>query len=328
MASIRNRKGKFQTRVKRSGYPEQVKTFHRREDAVRWGRQVEFDLDHHNLKFPPNEVKALTLRKLVVKYMKKVLPFKRYPGNEVITLNAFLKNSFVDNRLAIITPETFANYRNKRLVNVKPATFLREIMIISHIYNTARREWGLDISNPIEAIKKPRPDQHRDRTFRPGEREVLLKNADPLLKDLIELSIETALRRSELLNIKKSHIEGFVLSIPQTKTGIPRKIPLTRKALYILNDYELPFPITAVALRHRWDRLCNKVNVIGLTWHDLRHISITNWAARNIPVTKLQMISGHRSLSALNRYVNLKPEDLAEEINSDDFDRSIKAVKK
>ena len=329
MTCIRKRNGRFQARVTRAGYPEQLKTFHKREDAERWSRQVGYDLDNHNLKFPPNEVKALTLKKLILKYMTKVLPFKRYPANERITLNAFLtKNKFVNDRLAVVTPETFSNYRNRRLVNVKPATFLREIMIISHVYNVARKEWGLDISNPIESIKKPRPDQHRDRVFKPGEREVLLNNADPMLKDLIELSIETALRRSELLNIRKSDIEGFVLSVPRTKTGVPRKIPLTRKALYILNNYELPFPITVVALRYRWERLCRRVNVNGLTWHDLRHISITNWASKGIPVVKLQMISGHRSLSALNRYVNLKAEDFAAEINSDDFDRSIKAVKK
>jgi len=182
-ASIRKRKGRFQARVTRAGYPEQLKTFHKREDAERWSRQVGYDLDNHNLKFPPNEVKALTLKKLILKYMTKVLPFKRYPANEKITLNAFLtKNKFVSDQLAVVTPETFSNYRNRRLVNVKPATFLREIMIISHVYNVARKEWGLDISNPIESIKKPRPDQHRDRVFKPGERETLLNNADPLMR--------------------------------------------------------------------------------------------------------------------------------------------------
>jgi hypothetical protein len=35
MTCVRKRKGRFQARVTRAGYPEQLKTFHKREDADR-----------------------------------------------------------------------------------------------------------------------------------------------------------------------------------------------------------------------------------------------------------------------------------------------------
>jgi len=68
------------------------------------------------------------------------------------------------------------------------------------------------------------------------------------------------MRRGEILNIKQEHIKGQTLLIPVTKNGHPRTIPLTKRALYILGNTKLPFPMSANAVRLAWDRLKKKGN--------------------------------------------------------------------
>ncbi len=45
MASIRNRSGKWQARITRQGHSPISKSFLNRQDAERWARQVEADID-------------------------------------------------------------------------------------------------------------------------------------------------------------------------------------------------------------------------------------------------------------------------------------------
>ncbi|MBJ7535079.1 tyrosine-type recombinase/integrase [Rhodomicrobium vannielii ATCC 17100] len=59
---------------------------------------------------------------------------------------------------------------------------------------------------------------------------------NPIILPIILFAIETGMRRSEILAMRWQHIDlrTRVLSIPETKNGHPRKIPLTTKALEIL----------------------------------------------------------------------------------------------
>jgi len=45
MASIRQRMGRWQARVSRKGYPPETNTFDSREDAVKWARALETEMD-------------------------------------------------------------------------------------------------------------------------------------------------------------------------------------------------------------------------------------------------------------------------------------------
>ena len=55
------------------------------------------------------------------------------------------------------------------------------------------------------------------------------------MKFIIELALETGMRRTEIANIKSEHIKGLMLNIPVAKTK-PRTIPITKKAKQLLRD--------------------------------------------------------------------------------------------
>jgi integrase len=72
---------------------------------------------------------------------------------------------------------------------------------------------------------------------------------------MISLALETAMRRGELLTVKAKDINFNLrtLHIPKTKTGYPRTIPLSQKALeslsIITSDSDMLFRVTPNAFR-------------------------------------------------------------------------------
>ena len=59
------------------------------------------------------------------------------------------------------------------LQTLKPATVLMRLQLLSHLFNIARKEWGMEsLSNPLELVRKPQPNNARTRRI------VALKPAD------------------------------------------------------------------------------------------------------------------------------------------------------
>jgi integrase len=124
--------------------------------------------------------------------------------------------------------------------------------ILNSIFNEAIRHGRYDV-NPIRAIHQFREPPGRDRFLSVEEFQLLLaKCKDPELRTAILVLCMTTLRLRELLNRRWSemHLEGPApyVSVPHTKTGVPKKAPLPRVAVealkslpsYGLDDYVFP----------------------------------------------------------------------------------------
>ena len=90
-----------------------------------------------------------------------------------------MRQSFVNKPLIQITAEDFAQYRDKRLESVKPATLLREFCVVQHLYSIANKEWGYNIPNPIKCIQKPTLNNKRERRLTNEEFNSLVKGNYP-----------------------------------------------------------------------------------------------------------------------------------------------------
>ena len=111
-----------------------------------------------------------------------------------------------------------------------------------------------------------------------------------------------------------------MLHIPETKTGHSRAIPLSSKAIGVIEtsrnqQQEHILPITANALRLAWERLCKRCNIRNLRFHDLRHEAISRFFELGLSIPEVQVISGHRDVRMLMRYTHLKPEDVGLKLN-------------
>ena len=315
MASIRRRNNKWQAQVRRRDCPLITQTFRTKESATKWAREEETKIDDGFLVLK-NKCKKYSLRQLINRYINEILPKKRAGFNETIILKAFMREGFVNKPVSHITSEYFAKYRDKRLQKVKPATLLRELCVVQHLYSIANKEWGFNIPNPIKSIQKPKLNNRRERRLTEYEYNFLVKGNYPqqTLRHIIEVAIETAMRRGEILNIKPEHIKGQTLLIPKTKNGHPRTIPLTKRALYILENTQLPFPMSANAVRLAWDRLKKKANIKDLHFHDMRHEAISRFFEKGLSIPEVALISGHKDVRMLFRYTHLKAEDILKKL--------------
>ena len=314
MATLRKRNDKWHVQIRRKDYPSQTKSFTSKKTAEKWIRETENRIDQGYLHQSTAKL-SMTLKELIIRYIADVLVKKRGCLNEAIILRAFMRQSFVNKPLIQITAEDFAQYRDRRLEHVKPATLLRELCIVQHIYSTAKKEWGFDIPNPIKNIQKPKFNNRRERRLTKEEYEFFITdNNNITLRKIIEVAIETAMRRGEILNIKHEHIKGQTLSIPITKNGHSRIIPLTNKAKSILENSNLPFSVSANALGLAWKRLRGRGKIKDLHFHDLRHEAITRFFEKGLSIPEVALISGHRDYKMLFRYTHLKAGDIVKKL--------------
>lgn len=104
------------------------------------------------------------------------------------------------------------------------------------------------LGNPVELVKGQRPKLPAGRTRRlvDDEESRLLdaaKTHGGEIGPIITWAIETAMRRGEIAAMRWEHLDRKhrVLLIPETKTGTPRKVPLSSRAIEALED--LPRPL-------------------------------------------------------------------------------------
>ena len=206
MAYIRRRKGKWQSVVRLVGYPTRTQSFSLKNDAVSWGKQIELDIqrDLHNLK----KMEYPTFQECLERYRDEIIISKRSREMESKLVKYILNEKFVVFRLNKIDSSMIAAYRDRELKYLKSSSVNRRLAIISHMYSIALKEWGYNVNNPVLNIRRPVNPEPRDRRFTEEELHKLLRGnrADPHMKFIIELALETGLRRSEIANIKPEHI--------------------------------------------------------------------------------------------------------------------------
>ena len=318
MASIRKRGGKYHAQIRKSGYPSITQTFSSLSIAKRWATATEADMER-NLYVAPADG---TLGELLDRYEKEISPLHKSHEIEAYRLKT-LKKHLGNQRVATLTSTVIAKYRDGRLKTVSPASLKRELVILSSVLNTAIKEWGFNIDNPVAKVSVPKFNNARDRRLEVGEEEKLL-TATGELRRIIILALETGMRRGEILRIKKSHIDlaRRTLLIPLTKTDTPRTIPLSSRAIATLREQSRAsdnvisieettlFSYTARGLSGAFLRLCKKYELDNLHFHDLRHEATSRLFEKGLNPVEVATITGHKDTRMLMRYTHLRAEDL------------------
>jgi integrase len=326
MASIRKRGDTWQARVRRSGYPDEVKSFLTKADAERWARSIESDMERGQFS-SRSTAEQTTFGDIIRRYMRDVTPGKRGAKEETIRLTATLRHRMTELSMANLTPQSLADYRDERLAICRPNTVIRDLAAISSIINHARREWGIAIQNPVEMIRKPTMPPGRDRVLSPGEEMLLLKQLaptgrrNPLMQPLVIIAIETAMRRSEILEMRWVNVDldRRVVFLPLTKNGHSRHVPLSSRAAATLQSMprdkdERVFPISCAAMEAAFLKAVRRAKLEALHFHDLRHTAASRMSEKLPNVIELAAVTGHRSLQMLKRYCHPRADELARKL--------------
>lgn len=323
MASIRKHGNGWQARIRRAGFPDEIKTFTSKAGAERWARAIEGEMDRG--KFVSRfEAEKTTFGEIIQRYMDNVTPQKRGCLEETIRLKATLRHRIAKLSMANLTPQALAEYRDDRLRTCKASTVIRDLAALSSIINHAKREWGFAIPNPVKMIRKPAMPAGRDRVLTKAEEVRLIEELaptgrrNPIMQPLVIVAIETAMRRGELLGLRWEHVhlDRRVIFLPITKNSQPRYVPLSNRASETLQGLSRSpdgrvFPITVAAMEAAFLKAVRRAALGNLHFHDLRHTGASRMAEKLPNVIELASVTGHTSLQMLKRYYHPKAEDLA-----------------
>jgi len=325
MATVRKRGAyQWQAIVRRKGFPQQSKTFETRKDAEAWARKIEREIETGTWR-DSREAESTTLFECLERYINEVSIHKKGYRQEVHKANVIARHPVSSMFMASIRGADIAKFRDARLKDGKAAsTIQKELALLSHLFNTARREWSMEsISNPVQFVRKPKVDNARNRRLEGDEEQRLLKACSPgfhnsniWLLPLVILAIETAMRKSELLALEWKDIdfEGHVLKSKNKdpKGNAPyRFVPLTPHAMAVLTS--LPrsidgrvFQTTDNAIKLAFPRACNRADIKNLHFHDLRHEATSRLFEQGLSTEEVMSITGHKTYQMLRRYTHLR----------------------
>ncbi len=129
------------------------------------------------------------------------------------------------------------------------------------------------------------------------------------------------MRRGELVSLqwKDIDLDRRIAHLPITKNGKPRSVPLTGRAIHLLNSLPRPrdgrvFPIKHWTIADVFQRACKRCGLIDLPFHDLRHTAASRLATKVPNVIELAAITGHSNLAMLKKYYHITAEELAKKI--------------
>lgn len=326
MASIRQRSGTWQARVTREGYPAEVKSFTTQGEAQRWARQIEGAMDGGGYR-SRCEADKMLLGDALLRYAEEVSPTKRGHLDEVIRVNALKRTKMAAYSMAKLSPAIVAGFRDERLRVVGAGAVIRDLSLLSSVINHARREWGVTVNNPCLLVKKPPTPAGRTRVLSEDEERRLLVAVTPVgrrnpeMLPLVQLALQTAMRRGELLALRWEHVDlnAQTAYLPTSKNGWPRLVPLSSAAVAVLarlcNRPDGPvFSIAPQTTAAAFKRATVRATIKGLRFHDLRHTATSRMADKLPNVIELAAVTGHRSIQMLKRYYHPSAAALAKKL--------------
>jgi integrase len=325
-----------------------TKTFATARSAARWLAEVQVDHDR-GLFVDRSEAERHTLQKIIERYRDEVLgedSEKRGAEKERGHLKVVLEDPVCNIRMASLTSADIAKYRDRmKALDYAPATIVRRLNLIQTIIEHARREWRIHLNtNPAQMVKRPAgADRKRDRVFAPApernvasgrtgclpaksEEERLLAACDNdtnrWLGLIVRFAILSAMRQGEIVGLRWSDIDlekhtavvrGAAGTV--TKNGQVREAPLLPAAIQLLKSIPRSdgrvFPIDQNVLKMRYRRAVTRAGIVGLTFHDLRHIGTSRLAKIYTSPLDLKRVTGHKDLKSLDRYYHTTAEELA-----------------
>jgi len=321
MATYRKRKKRWTAQVRRSGYPSTSKTFSIKRDAEIWAHEIERKMERgEDVSERPSA--TTTLGALLDKYLEMVTPHKKGASVEALRLGKIKRQKISSINIYRLRAVDAARYRDMRLAEVSTATVRKEMLLLNHVIEIARREWGFEIDNPMSLIRKPPEPQGRVRRLETGEEEKLLnalsESRNVWVEPLVRFALETAMRRGELLSLRWDDVDFSrrVIQLQETKNGKSRSVPLSTSAVSVLHrirgcSSERVFPTTIYGIRCVWRAAVQRARIENLRFHDLRHEATSRLFEKGLNMMEVAAITGHRDLRMLQRYTHLRAEDLA-----------------
>ena len=230
-------------------------------------------------------------------YGEKVSPQKKGEVKELVRLNAFLKHDSFPSKLRLseLTTAHLAAWRDSRLKVNSRSSVLRDMTLLSHVLEIARREWQWIAVNPMKDVTRPQEPDHRERVISGREIRRMLRalrwapgqpvrSVSAAVANAFLLALQTGARAGEICGLRWSDVRADHFVVVDGKTG-RREVPAVATTLRTLEamrgfDDELVFGMKPQSLDAMFRKYRERAELSGFTFHDSRHTAATRLAQR------------------------------------------------
>jgi integrase len=146
---------------------------------------------------------------------------------------------------------------------------------------------------------------------------LLLANAEEPLKSMIQIALLTGLRLNSIRTLKWTCVDfnsnTMTLEAIYSKNKRTHVLPISNAVRKILleaklrcrdSEYVLPgaAALAKNTISNLFNRLCKKLGIQGVRFHDLRHTAATRMVESGVNIDKVSKILGHSTLQMTMRY--------------------------
>src|SRR5262249_6944388 len=99
-------------------------------------------------------------------------------------------------------------------------------------------EWNHCRKNPGDGIRRLKEPPGRVRFLSDDERKALLGACSPRLRQIVEISLDSGLRKGELLSLRWENIDlkNRMIRVERSKNGERRDVPMTDRVLKVVQE--------------------------------------------------------------------------------------------
>jgi integrase len=271
-------------------------------------------------------------------FRERFLPFvksrKRSWQTDEVLARHHLLPAFEALRLNRVTrADVLAFHQAAHTKGYAPGTCNRMLVLLKFMYNCAIR-WEIlpATGNPCVGVDPLDDNGARERYLSAPEVQRLFdeldSNRNVQVAQVVRLLLYTGARKREVLDARWEHVDfdRRLLTVPLSKSGKPRHIPLSDAAIELLQGLtridDIPWvffnPKTRkppVSIFYAWDSIRAKVGLKDVRLHDLRHSFASFLVNSGRSLYEVQRLLGHHDPKVTMRYAHLSPGALIEAAN-------------
>lgn len=337
MARIEKRKNKrgisYLATVRRKGFKAVARTFDTKGEAISWAAGIEQDMRDRRYQ-DPRLAMGITLGQAMGRYLQTIstAKAKNTQMREKACAKRLLERIRAKTPLGAIDANIVATYRDERMQEVSVYSVRLELVLLSHLFTKAKKEWGIPVGNPVAEIERPSPPRGRERFLTEDEAIKLLescrKSRNKKLYYYVLALLHTGMRSSEAAGLRWNQVdlEKRIIFLQDTKNKDPRWVPLTKelagelshlKQLTGKQDEHLVFlkedqlksarvkARPGIRFREAFNHAKKRAGLPDIHMHDLRHTAASHLIMSGVDIRTLADILGHRTLQMVQRYTHL-----------------------
>lgn len=279
-------------------------------------RKANYDIaaDKHNY----------TLSQLIAEYKEYCANNYTRPNDFDYVVDKFY--SVVGNKIAEqITLADLEKYRSLRKGKVKNSTINREMGNIKRIFSLAYENKRIRF-NPCLELKKLRIENPNKRFLTREEQEKLLNAANPIMKSMIILALNTGMRVGEILNLKWEHVfmdKGYLVAL-NPKNSKPRKLLINNtlktelENLPKISEYVFTNPKTKTQyknIKKTFSRTVERAGIPHISFHELRHTTASRLNEMGVDILTIKEILDHADLKTTQLYTHTPRKNVLDAVN-------------